>query len=64
MSNKEWKEGFEAGIDFSLSFVNDMFAHTERKAKFEGLNELVEEFGRMESVIKTLERQLASKEQS
>ena len=36
MTNKEWKEGFEAGISFALTMINE-----QCDANFEGLGSVV-----------------------
>ena len=50
MSNKEWKEGFEAGIDFSMTFINE-----QCEAEFEGLNQVVAEIQHLRKIIKIFE---------
>ena len=59
MSNKEWKEGFEAGIDFALTFVNE-----QCDLKFEGLGEMVAELQYLQKIKRIVEDHLSSKEQS
>jgi hypothetical protein len=50
MTNRDYKEGFEAGIDFALTFVNDAF-----KTKFADLNELVDAIAALERSVAQVE---------
>ena len=51
MSNKEWKDGFEAGIDFAMTFINE-----QCEAEFEGLNQVVAEIQHLRNIIKIFEK--------
>lgn len=51
MSNKEWKEGFEAGISFAMTFINE-----QTKTEFEGLNNVVAEIQHLRKIVKIFEK--------
>ena len=50
MSNKEWKEGFEAGIGFAMTFINE-----QTETEFEGLNNVVAEIQHLRKIVKIFE---------
>jgi hypothetical protein len=58
MSNQEWKEGFEAGLDFVLAFVNE-----QCDTKFEGIGALVAELQYLQKVKSAVQESLTAKEQ-
>ena len=47
MTNRDYKEGFDGGIDFALTFVGQAYG-----TKFADLNELVAFIERKEQVLK------------
>jgi hypothetical protein len=51
MSNKDYKEGFDGGIDFALTFVGEAYG-----TKFADLNELVAFIERIEHALKAAQR--------
>jgi hypothetical protein len=51
MTNKDYKEGFDGGIDFSLTFVGEAYG-----VKFADLNELVAFIERIEQALKAAQR--------
>jgi hypothetical protein len=51
MTNKDYKEGFDGGIDFALTFVGEAY-----DTKFADLNELVEFIERIEQALKAAQR--------
>lgn len=51
MTNKDYKEGFDGGIDFSLFFVGEAFG-----TKFADLNELIAFIERIEQALKAAQR--------
>jgi hypothetical protein len=57
MTNRDYKEGFDAGIDFALTFVNDAF-----KTKFADLNELVDAIAALERNLRQRAAQVEAKE--
>jgi hypothetical protein len=59
MSDKEWKEGFEAGIDFVVTFVNEQLGY-----KFDGVGEMAAEIQRLRDINKIYEAHMKAKEAS
>jgi hypothetical protein len=51
MSNKEWKEGFEAGISFALTMINE-----QCDAEFEGVGNVIAEIKHLREVVKIFEK--------
>ena len=51
MTNRDYKEGFDGGIDFALCFVGEAY-----DTKFADLNELVAFIERMEQALKAAQR--------
>ena len=47
MTNKEWKEGFEAGISFALTMISE-----QTDTKFEGLDNVVAEIQHLRKIVK------------
>ena len=54
MTNRDYKEGFDGGIDFALTFVNDAF-----KTNFADLNELVDAIAALEKNLRQRAAQIA-----
>ena len=54
MSNKDYREGCDGGIDFALTFVGEAFA-----TKFADLNALVEFIERLEQEAKRTKQEAA-----
>jgi len=59
MSKNEWKEGFEAGLDFVLTFVNE-----QCDTKFEGIGALAAELQYLQNIKNAVQDRLTNKEQS
>ena len=59
MSTKEWKDGFEAGIDFALTFVNE-----QCNTKHEGFGAIAAELNNLIKIKEILKEHLEAKEQS
>jgi hypothetical protein len=59
MSKNEWKEGFEAGLDFVLTFVNE-----QCNTKFEGIGALAGELQYLQLIKSVLQDRVTTKEQS
>jgi hypothetical protein len=59
MSNLEWKEGFEAGIDFVVTFTNEQLGY-----KFDGMGQMVAEIKRLRDINEVYENHTKTKEQS
>ena len=59
MSKNEWKEGFEAGLDFVLTFVNE-----QCDTKFEGIGALAAELQYLQNIKNAVQDRLTTKEQS
>lgn len=51
MANRDYKEGFDGGIDFALTFVGEAY-----DIKFADLNELVAFIERIEQALKAAQR--------
>jgi len=51
MSNKEWKEGFEAGIDFSMTMINE-----QCDVKFERLGNVIAEIQHLRKIVEIFEK--------
>jgi hypothetical protein len=51
MTNRDYKEGFDGGIDFALTFVGEAYG-----TKFADLNELVAFIERIEQAHKAAQR--------
>ena len=58
MSKNEWKEGFEAGLDFVLTFVNE-----QCDTKFEGIGALAAELQYLQNIKSAVQDRLNIKEQ-
>ena len=58
MSKNEWKEGFEAGLDFVLTFVNE-----QCDTKFEGIGALAAELQYLQNIKNAVQDRLTTKEQ-
>jgi len=50
MSNKEWKDGFEAGISFALTMINK-----QCDAEFDGIGNVVAEIQHLQKIVKIFE---------
>jgi len=51
MTNRDYKEGFDGGIDFALTFVGEAYG-----TKFADLNALIEFIERIEQALKAAQR--------
>ena len=58
MSKNEWKEGFEAGLDFVLTFINE-----QCDTKFEGIGALAAELQYLQNIKNAVQDRLTTKEQ-
>jgi len=50
MSNKEWKDGFEAGISFAMTMINE-----QCETEFEGLGNVAAEIQHLRKIVKIFE---------
>jgi hypothetical protein len=50
MSNSEWKSGFEAGIDFVLTLVNEHAGY-----EFKQIHEVAAELKHLQNIVKIFE---------
>ena len=59
MSNNEWKEGFEAGIDFVMTFINEQCG-----VQFDGIGAVAAELEHLRAIKKIYEEHTGVKVES
>jgi hypothetical protein len=57
MTQNDWKTGFDAGVDFVLTFANDQIGY-----EFKNIGEMMLEIDRLKTIDRLYEAQINAKE--
>jgi len=57
MTQNDWKTGFDAGVDFVLTFANDQIGY-----EFKNIGEMMLEIDRLKTINRLYEAQINAKE--